>query len=123
MSYLYIFIGGGLGALCRFGVANLVNKLASSSFPYGTMTANVLGSFLIGIVIAWFESRTQAFTHWRPLLVTGFLGGFTTFSSFSYETMQLFKKQGILDGLANAGGNVLLCLVFVYVGYGLIKGF
>lgn len=123
MSYLYIFIGGGLGALCRFGISNLVNGFTSSNFPYGTLTANVLGSFLIGMVIAWFEPRAQLFTEWRPLLVTGFLGGFTTFSSFSYETLQLFKKQGVLEGLANVGGNVMLCLVVVYAGYGLIKGF
>lgn len=123
MSYLYIFIGGGLGALCRFGISNLVNGFTSSNFPYGILAANVLGSFLIGMVIAWFESRTQLFTEWRPLLVTGFLGGFTTFSSFSYETLQLFKKQGMLEGVANVGGNVILCLVVVYVGYGLIKGF
>ncbi|EAY28053.1 fluoride efflux transporter CrcB [Microscilla marina] len=121
MTYLYIFIGGGLGALSRFAVSNLVNKLSQVSFPYGTLTANVLGSFLIGLVVAWFESKTQTFTHWKPLLVTGFLGGFTTFSSFSYETMQLFKTQGIAQGLANAGGNVVLCIVCVYLGYSLAK--
>ena len=123
MAYLFIFMGGGLGALCRFGISNLVNKLFISDFPHGTMVANVLGSFLIGLTIAWFESRSQVFEHWRPLLVTGFLGGFTTFSSFSHETMQLFKKQGMLDGLTNVGGNVLLCLLLVYIGYGIIKGF
>lgn len=122
MTYLYIFIGGGLGAMSRFVVSNLVNKLSQTSFPYGTLTANVLGSFLIGLVIAWFESKSHSFAHWKPLFVTGFLGGFTTFSSFSYETMQLFKNQGVAHGLVNAGGNVVLCIVFVYLGYSLIKG-
>ncbi|WP_299463230.1 fluoride efflux transporter CrcB [uncultured Microscilla sp.] len=121
MTYFYIFIGGGLGALSRFALSNLVNRLSQVAFPYGTLAANVLGSFLIGLVIAWFESKTQPFTYWKPLLVTGFLGGFTTFSSFSYETMQLFKNQGIAQGLANAGGNVVLCIVFVYLGYSLTK--
>lgn len=123
MAYLYIFIGGGLGAMSRFGITQLVEKITKASFPYGTLTANVLGSFLIGIVVAWFESKTNAFAHWRPLFVTGFLGGFTTFSSFSYDTLQLLKNQGVIPGLTNAGGNVLLCLLFVYIGYGLIKGF
>lgn len=123
MAYLYIFIGGGLGALSRFGITQLVDKTTKVSFPYGTMTANVLGSFFIGIIVAWFESKTNAFAHWRPLFVTGFLGGFTTFSSFSHETLHLFKNHGMITGLANTGGNVLLCLLFVYIGYGLIKGF
>ena len=123
MTYLYIFIGGGLGALSRFGISNFVNKLSQSSFPYGTLMANVSGSFLIGVVMAYFEAKTNTFAHWRPLFVTGFLGGFTTFSSFSYETMQLFKNQGMAAGLANAGGNVVLCIVFVYIGYGVLKGF
>lgn len=123
MTYLYIFIGGGLGALSRFGISNFVNKLTQNSFPYGTLTANVLGSFLIGIVIAYFETKTSAFAHWRPLFVTGFLGGFTTFSSFSHETLHLFKNHGMMHGLANAGGNVILCLIFVYIGYGILKGF
>lgn len=121
MIYLYVFLGGGLGASTRFVIATWLNqkgwKVGATVLPFGTMFVNVLGSFIIAWALASLTDKEIPFQHWKPLLVTGFLGGFTTFSSFSYETLNLFQTQGFLAGLLNILGNFILCLVFVYLGY------
>ena len=112
----YVFIGGGVGSVFRFWVSSLVQKTAQSHIPYGTLTVNVVGSFLIGFIIAYIESRSTEFPFWRQLLIIGFLGGFTTFSSFSYDTLSLFRNNEILAAFLNIAGNVGLCLGASFLG-------
>lgn len=121
MIYFYIFLGGGIGASARYLVSNTVNHWTKLPFPYGTLTVNVFGSFLIGLLLSFMEGKEVSFLHWKVLLVTGFLGGFTTFSSFSYETLQLLQKSGFRPFSLNISLNLFLCLFFVYIGNILAK--
>ncbi|MGD1839682.1 MAG: fluoride efflux transporter CrcB [Thermonemataceae bacterium] len=115
MHLLFIFLGGGLGAVARWSIGWLSKMILGVAFPYGTLVANVLGAFLIGMAYGWLTKQDSA-TWFAPLLITGFLGGFTTFSSFSYETLFLFQKAYYLKALLNIFFNVTLCLLAVLVG-------
>ena len=117
MIYIYIFIGGGLGAVSRFLLGNTVNKYITHSFPLGTLSVNVLGSFIIGYLLTIGEGKEIALTHWRPLLVVGFLGGFTTFSAFSWETLVLFREGNYVQSLYYLLSNVLFSLLGVAAGF------
>lgn len=89
MKLLSIFIGAGLGALLRYGIATQLYSRIESAFPWGTFTVNVLGCFLIGVLWAWLKTGEHPYYY---LLATGFLGGFTTFSAFGLESMVLWQK-------------------------------
>lgn len=92
MTLLMIAIGGALGAMARFGMTTGAARFLGAGFPYGTMAANVLGSFLMGIVVAVLVDR-EGGAHWiAPLFTTGFLGGFTTFSAFSLDAYLLAES-------------------------------
>lgn len=117
MNYLFIFIGGGLGAVLRFATASWVNKFFAIPFPWGTAAVNVIGSLMIGFILSFMENRLGEFVYWRELLVIGFLGGFTTFSSFSWETLALLRDGQILLGLGNVMLNLCVCLISVYIGF------
>lgn len=120
MLYFYVFLGGGFGALSRFGIGQMMQHYLGGNFPWGTLAANVLGALLIGFLVAYAEPKAP-FTHWRALLVTGYLGGFTTFSSFSLETLELFLQGNTLNAALNILANLSLCLLMVYLGYSLGK--
>ena len=96
LAILLIGLGGGLGSMSRFGLSELIYKLLGKSFPHGIMVVNILGCLMIGILAALFQ-KERLFDHFmtpyfRNLLITGFLGGFTTFSSFSLDALLLFQK-------------------------------
>ncbi|MDR0723049.1 MAG: fluoride efflux transporter CrcB, partial [Treponema sp.] len=94
MPYLAVLIGGGLGAAARYGSSQLVNAVWVRPFPLGTFCVNALGSFIIGFLFQTFESAripTEISGELRLLLITGFLGGYTTFSSYALETLRLFS--------------------------------
>lgn len=88
--FLLIFVGGGFGSICRYLVSQLISQ-SFDHYPFGTLTVNLIGSFLIGLLVGLSE---KFYTHqnWHFLLVTGFCGGFTTFSTFSYENLQLMRN-------------------------------
>ncbi len=92
MGYLVVFFGGGVGAALRHGVNLAAARLLGTSFPYGTLTVNVVGSLLMGLLAAWFAFEGSPSQHWRLFLTTGILGGFTTFSTFSLDTALLYER-------------------------------
>ena len=95
MNALLVFLGGGIGATARYGLQGVVYRVAGTAFPYGTLAVNVLGSLLIGFLMALFEERFIVNPSLRLFLTIGILGGFTTFSSFSYETIAMLRMEVI----------------------------
>ncbi len=120
---LVIFVGGGLGASARYWLSGLAHRYSGSGFPVGTMLVNVIGCFLIGLLMGSMEERFLVTPTLRLFLTIGVLGGFTTFSSFSYESMALLRDGEMLLGLANVGGSVVLCLLATFAGSAVAKLF
>lgn len=122
MSWLWhsliVGCGGFFGAMLRYGLSGVVQRLVPfASFPFGTLSVNVAGSLLIGVVAGLVEFRQVLGPEARLFLMIGLLGGFTTFSSFAYETLALGQDGEFLLALLNAVASVLLCLVAVWLGY------
>lgn len=119
MSYLWIFIGGGLGSIARYAVSGLVARWWGETFPWGTIIINITGSMLIGFFVALTatDGRVMVSPTFRQFFTFGICGGYTTFSSFSLQTLNLARAGEWLK----AGGNVLVsvvcCLVAVWLGY------
>ena len=118
MNLLAVAVGGALGSVMRYLFVGMVNSrtIAPSSIPLGTFSVNVSGSCLIGLVIIVIQHRFEEDTWIRPLLVVGLLGGFTTFSAFSLETIQLIQSGFMTKAIMNMLGNVLVCLVATGLG-------
>ena len=116
MQYLLIGLGGFLGANARFLVLSWAARLLGTNFPYGTFIANISGSFLLGIAIAILHDRALLESPQRYFLLAGFLGAYTTFSTFTYESMQLFQQGAVLFGLLNVLGSVAIGLLAVFCG-------
>jgi len=113
---LSIALGGAVGSLLRFWVSTGVYALLGRGFPYGTLAVNLAGSFLMGFLFVMLHDRLAAAPELRALLLIGFLGGFTTFSSFSIETFNLIEQAEYLKAGANMALSVALCLVATWVG-------
>jgi CrcB protein len=114
---ILILIGGGIGSLLRYWMAMGAYMLLGRSFPYGTLMVNVLGCLLMGLLtILLVERMHQHMDSLRALLLFGLLGGFTTFSSFSMETLSLFEDGAIFKACLNIVGSVSLCLLAVSLG-------
>ncbi len=110
-------IGGFIGSISRYLVSGYAQQLSQSvDFPYGTLAVNVLGCFIIGVLSQLAESRGLFTGEARLFAVTGFLGGFTTFSSFGNETLNLARDSQMTGALANIGANVALGLFAVWLG-------
>jgi CrcB protein len=120
MVYVAISIGAVLGANARYFLGGWLGELLGSGFPYATFVINVTGSLAIGLVLGLAADRIMPWW-WRPGLAIGFLGSYTTFSTFSYETMNLIQDGSYLPALANVGGSVLASLVGVGVGLALAR--
>jgi CrcB protein len=117
MKYLLILLGGGGGSLSRYLVGAAIVTRYGTRFPIvGTMTINVTGSFLIGLLMTLITERFGPNSNLRPLLVIGFLGGYTTFSSFEWETYSAIRDGGFWVGIANIVGSVALGYTAVWMG-------
>lgn len=113
---LAIAMGGAAGALLRFGVATGVTAIVGRAFPYGTLTANVLGCLTMGVLYVLFLERMAVSPELRGALLVGLLGAFTTFSTFSIETLVLLENGENLRALMNVALSVLLCLGATWIG-------
>lgn len=121
MKYLLIGVGGGAGSIARYLAANAIVTRWNSRFPWGTLVVNVTGCFLIGILMTIFSKRFPFDTQWRPLLVIGFLGGYTTFSSFEWETYASVRAGFGWMGLLNVAASVMLGYGAVWLGSLLVE--
>ncbi len=116
MQILWIGLFGGLGCISRYLMSGWVHNLFGRSLPYGTLAVNIGGSFLLGFLMVFGLRSTLIPPALRVGLTVGFMGGFTTFSTFSYETMKLVEDGSLMQAGTNVILNVLLCLVFVSAG-------
>jgi fluoride exporter len=120
-NYLIVFAGGGIGAVARYWLSGLVYQRLGSGFPSGTLMVNILGCFLIGILMSVFEERFVLYPSLRIFLTIGILGGFTTFSSFSFETVALLRDGEIFYASANVLLSLVACLGGTWMGFSLGK--
>jgi CrcB protein len=114
-KYVIVLFGGGLGSVARYVVGTAIASRVGGRFPLGTMVINVSGSFLIGVLMTLLTERLPHPTL-RLLLVTGFLGGYTTFSTFEYETFQAVQGAAAWIGMLNVVGSVSLGYIAVWLG-------
>ena len=121
MQYLAVAFGGALGAMSRFWVYNAFLKLTDGKFPFATLTVNVLGSFLLGVCFVLISEKALLTDEWRSVLMVGFLGAFTTFSTFSLDAFSMLQQGEVGLGLVYILGNVLVCLLVVWMGLSLGK--
>jgi CrcB protein len=119
LNYLLVALGSALGGMARYGAAGLAARLIGPTLPWGTLIVNVTGSFVIGFLatLAAPDGRLLLPPDARAFLVIGLCGGFTTFSSFSLETLNLARDGEWLWAASNVVGSVLLCLVAVWLGH------
>ncbi len=123
-ALLLVIAGGGLGAGLRHGMNIGAARLLGTDFPWGTLAINVIGSFLIGVVAAWFAFRNDAASQsLRLFLTTGILGGFTTFSAFSLDFALLFERGEIMAAVWYVVGSVGLSLLAIFAGFWLVRSF
>ncbi len=114
-KYLAVMAGAALGGLARYLIASAITARVVSRFPWGTFTVNVIGCFLIGLIATVLVERSAPVT-WSLFLVTGILGGYTTFSAFGWETVQLSRQGEHFVALANVLGSVVAGYVAVWLG-------
>jgi len=116
MRYLLVLAGGGTGALARYVAASAIMTRFGGKFPLGTLAINVTGSFLIGFLMTMLTERFQLDPQWRLLLVVGFVGGYTTFSSFEWETFTAVRDGALWAAMLNIVSSVVLGYMAVWLG-------
>ena len=115
-AYLWVSLGGVVGASMRYALSRYAAKILSPNFPYGTLIINVTGSLLLGWFMIWTTERTMADPRWRLLVAIGFCGSYTTFSSYAFESFAYLEQGHYALFATNVIGNNLLCLLAVLAG-------
>ena len=120
-NILLVGAGGGIGSILRYLCQKWVYQLYPSIFPWGTFLVNIVGCFLIGVFFAASEKATVVTAGWRLFLMTGICGGYTTFSAFAFENMNLVRSGNATYMLLYSIGSVVLGILAVFAGAGLMK--
>ena len=121
--FIAIFLGGGFGALSRYLIIDQINKLGTNSFPYGTMLVNILGALVIGAIYYLLISKVIINEQLKVFITIGFLGGFTTFSSFNLDFFKLIESGNMFLAMMYALFTFLTTIVAFYIGYSLSRIF
>ncbi len=123
MAYLIVFLGGGIGAMLRHGVNVLAGRVLGGGFPFATLTVNVTGSLLMGLLAAWFAFKGDATQHWRLFMTTGILGGYTTFSAFSLDVALLYERGEVALAALYVLASVAISIAGLFAGLYLVRHF
>lgn len=115
-NIILVALGGALGAVCRYCLGNILSKALGSIFPYGTFIINIFGCLCMGLFMTLIVEKQLLPPIWRLFLCVGLLDGFTTFSSFGYEFLQLLTKGEFINGLCYAGSSLILGLIAAALG-------
>jgi CrcB protein len=118
MHLLLIALGGAIGAVSRYALAGFVHRFSSPYFPYGTFAVNVIGCLVFGVLAGLAQERFVFGPHARAFLLIGLLGGFTTFSSYTFETFELLRADQVGRAVLNAAGQVVGAFAALWIGYG-----
>src|SRR5437660_6193612 len=121
MNYLLVFFGGGLGASLRHAINMACAKSFGTAFPYGTFIINISGSTVMGLIAGYLAFKGQASQPWRLFLMTGILGGYTTFSAFSLETALLYERGELALAALYVLGSVGLSIAGLFAGLTLVR--
>ncbi len=123
MNYLLVFVGGGLGSVLRY-IVNIVSpRLLGAAFPYHTFIINITGSTVMGLIAGYLALKGEAAASWRLFLMTGILGGYTTFSAFSLDAAVLYERGEIGLALFYVLGSVVLSIAGLFAGLALVRHF
>ena len=123
MAYVLVFLGGGLGAMLRHGINVGVGRWLGAGFPWSTFLINITGSLVMGLNAGWFAFKSDASQAWRLFLTSGFLGGYTTFSTFSLDAALLYERGEITAAALYILGSVTLSIAGLFAGLWLIRNF
>jgi CrcB protein len=115
--WLLVGVGGAVGSMARYGLSGLVHRYLGMSFPYGTFAVNIIGCLIFGAIASADNGRFAIGPSGRALLLTGVIGGFTTFSAFSFETFALIRDGETGLALLNVGGQIVVGIIAMWAGY------
>lgn len=120
-SFMLVFFGGGVGAMARYGMTTFIGHHMGKAFPWHTLGVNLIGALVIGALTEFLSLRVSGVDHARLLLVTGFLGGFTTFSSFSLESALMWEKGDYMPFAAYVAASVIGTIIAVFCGTAAVR--
>ena len=121
MNYLLVFVGGGLGASLRYTINIVCTRCMGPSFPWGTFIINVTGSIVMGLIAGYLAFKGEASQPWRLFLMTGILGGYTTFSAFSLDAALLYERSEVGLALFYVLGSVVFSILGLFAGLALVR--